>query len=38
MATCRLQQFVHPSRWTDPDVVDVIRAMERDLGKETLVA
>lgn len=38
MATCRLQQFVHPSRWTDPDVVDVIRAMDRDLGKETLVA
>jgi len=38
MATCRLQQFVHSSRWTDPDVVDVIRAMDRDLGKETLVA
>ena len=38
MATSRLQQFVHPSRWTNPEVVDVIRAMDRDLGEETLVA
>jgi pimeloyl-ACP methyl ester carboxylesterase len=38
MATSRLQQFVHPSHWKDPAVVDVIRAMDRDLGKETLVA
>jgi pimeloyl-ACP methyl ester carboxylesterase len=38
MATSRLQQFVHPSRWTRPEVVGVIRAMERDLGKEMLVA
>jgi pimeloyl-ACP methyl ester carboxylesterase len=38
MATSRLQQFVHPSHWNDPAVVDVIRAMDRDLGKETLIA
>jgi pimeloyl-ACP methyl ester carboxylesterase len=38
MATSRLQQFVHPSHWANPEVVDVIRAMDRDLGKETLVA
>jgi len=38
MSTSRLQQFVHPSRWANPEVVDVIRAMDRDLGKETLVA
>lgn len=38
MATTRLQQFVHPSRWSDPEVVDVIRAMDRDLGKDVLVA
>jgi pimeloyl-ACP methyl ester carboxylesterase len=38
MATSRLRQFVHPSHWSNPDVVDVIRAMDRDLGKQTLVA
>ena len=38
MATSRLQQFVHPSHWANPEVVDVIRAMDRDLGKEVLVA
>jgi len=38
MPTSRLQQFVHPDHWTDPEVVDVIRAMDRDLGKATLVA
>lgn len=38
MATSRLQQFVHPSQWNNPAVVDVIRAMDRDLGKETLIA
>ena len=38
MATSRLQQFVHPSHWANPAVVDVIRAMDRDLGKATLVA
>lgn len=34
----RLNQFVHPSRRSDPAVVDVIRAMDRDLGKAVLVA
>lgn len=34
----RINQFVHPSRQQDPDVVDVIRAMDRDLGKPVLVA
>ncbi|MEY4784766.1 MAG: hypothetical protein RIR41_2701 [Pseudomonadota bacterium] len=38
MATSRLQQFVYPSHWANPQVVDVIRAMDRDLGKETLIA
>lgn len=28
MATSRLQQFVHPSRWTNLDVVDMIRARD----------
>jgi len=36
--TTRLNQFVHPSRQSDPDVVDVIRAMDRDLGKPVLLA
>lgn len=36
--TARLNQFVHPSRQSDPAVVDVIRAMDRDLGKPVLVA
>lgn len=38
MSTSRLNQFVHPSRQSDPAVTDVIRAMDRDLGKEVLVA
>lgn len=38
MATARLNQFVHPLRQADPEVVDVIRAMDRDLGKLVLVA
>jgi pimeloyl-ACP methyl ester carboxylesterase len=38
MPTSRLRQFVHSSHWTNPQVVDVIRAMDRDLGKDTLVA
>lgn len=38
IATSRLQQFVHPSHWATPEVVDVIRAMDHDLGKATLVA
>lgn len=36
--TQRINQFVHPSHQSDPAVVDVIRAMDRDLGKEVLVA
>lgn len=38
MPATRLNQFVHPSRQADPQVVDVIRAMDRDLGKTVLVA
>lgn len=38
MPTARLNQFVHPSRQADPAVVDVIRAMDHDLGKPVLVA
>lgn len=34
----RINQFVHPSHRSDPAVVDVIRAMDRDLGKSVLVA
>lgn len=34
----RINQFVHPSHQADPAVVDVIRAMDRDLGKAVLVA
>lgn len=33
----RINQFVHPSRQSDPAIVDVIRAMDRDLGKAVLV-
>ncbi|MEQ1780872.1 MAG: alpha/beta fold hydrolase [Hyphomonadaceae bacterium] len=38
MPPARLNQFVHPSRQTDPEVVDVIRAMDRELGKPVLMA
>lgn len=34
----RINQFVHPSHQADPAVADVIRAMDRDLGKPVLVA
>ncbi|MDP3737687.1 MAG: alpha/beta hydrolase [Hyphomonadaceae bacterium] len=34
----RINPFVHPSHQSDPGVVDVIRAMDRDLGKEVLMA
>jgi pimeloyl-ACP methyl ester carboxylesterase len=34
----RINQFVHPSHRADPAVVDVIRAMDRDLGKPVLMA
>ena len=37
METSRLRQFVHPSHWTKPEVVGLIRAMDCDLGKETLI-
>lgn len=38
MPPARLNQFVHPTRRNDPAVVDVIRAMDRELGKEVLIA
>lgn len=38
MTQSRLAKFVHPSRMQDPEVVGVIRAMERSLGKPTLLA
>jgi pimeloyl-ACP methyl ester carboxylesterase len=38
MPTTRLNQFVHPSRQSDPAVTDTIRAMDRDLGKPVLMA
>lgn len=34
----RINQFVHPSHQADPTVADVIRAMDRDLGKAVLMA
>lgn len=34
----RINQFVHSSHQSDPRVVDVIRAMDHDLGKPVLVA
>ena len=33
----RVNQFVHPSHQSDPAVADVIRAMDRDLGKAVLM-
>lgn len=38
IATGRLNQFVHPSHQSNPAVVDVIRAMDRDLGQRVLLA
>jgi pimeloyl-ACP methyl ester carboxylesterase len=38
IAQARLAQFVHPSRAHDPVVAGVMREMDRDLGKETLLA
>ncbi|MCW3479786.1 alpha/beta fold hydrolase [Neisseriaceae bacterium JH1-16] len=38
MSSQRLAQFVHPSRLHDPAVVEVVRQMDRELGKETLIA
>lgn len=37
ISQARINQFVHPTRQSDPEVVDVIRAMDRDLGKQVLV-
>ena len=37
ISPARINQFVHPTRQSDPAIVDVIRAMDRDLGKEVLV-
>ncbi|MDN0074589.1 alpha/beta fold hydrolase [Crenobacter sp. SG2303] len=37
MSSQRLAQFVHPSRRHDPAVVDVVRQMDRELGKDTLI-
>lgn len=36
--TSRINPFVHPSHQSDPNVMEVIRAMDRDLGKEVLMA
>ncbi len=38
MPTARLNQFIHPKRQSDPTVVDIVRAMDRELGKPVLVA
>jgi pimeloyl-ACP methyl ester carboxylesterase len=38
IAPARIAQFVHPSRTNDPAVAGVMRDMDRDLGKETLIA
>jgi pimeloyl-ACP methyl ester carboxylesterase len=37
ISPARINQFVHPTRQSDPAIVDVIRAMDRDLGKAVLV-
>lgn len=37
ISPARINQFVHPAHQSDPEVVDVIRAMDRDLGKTVLV-
>lgn len=34
----RLAQFVHPSRRSDPAVIDIVRAMDLDLGHDVVVA
>ncbi|MGH6644168.1 MAG: alpha/beta fold hydrolase, partial [Bradyrhizobium sp.] len=38
MSTSRMHQFVHPSHWEDPAVIDVIKAMDHDLGHDVLLA
>lgn len=37
MTQSRLNQFVHPTRNMDPAVAGVMRAMDKDLGKEVLL-
>lgn len=37
ISQARINQFIHPSRQSDPAVADAIRAMDRDLGKQVLV-
>lgn len=38
ISASRINPFVHPSHQSDPAVVDVIRAMDRDLGQRVLLA
>jgi pimeloyl-ACP methyl ester carboxylesterase len=38
MSTTRLNQFVHPSHRSDPAVTEIMRAMDRELGHDVLVA
>jgi pimeloyl-ACP methyl ester carboxylesterase len=38
VSPARIAQFVHPSRTDDPTVAGVMRDMDRDLGKSTLIA
>jgi pimeloyl-ACP methyl ester carboxylesterase len=38
IAPARIAQFVHSSRTDDPAVAGVMRDMDRDLGKATLIA
>jgi pimeloyl-ACP methyl ester carboxylesterase len=38
ISTSRMNVFVHPSRHDDTGVTDVIRAMDRDLGQNVLLA
>lgn len=37
ISPARINQFVHPSRQSDSAIVELIRAMDRDLGKTALV-
>lgn len=37
MTRKRLAQFVHPSKLTDPTVGELVQAMDRDLGRSTLI-
>jgi len=38
MSSQRLAQFVHPSRLHDPEVAGIVRQMDQELCKETLIA